>query len=592
MRRAPAGPPRDRRRRGRRSPPAGAAPAWARRGRSPRSGARGRGRAPLCRALLGGLGLRLVGGERVRLGRLGRRLQRAVIHRPVDGLVAEELLGGGRAADVVALLVLERLVAVEAAVARAGQRRVRAPPAVAEDRGAAAARLLGLVALVLLLGGELGLGLDVDPPAGQAGGEAGVLALAADRQRELVVGHDDGRLAALVVDEHLAHARRRQRLGDEAGGLVVVGDDVDLLAAQLAHDHAHARAARPDARADRVDAVLMRDDGDLRAVARLARDVLDLDEAVGDLRDLELEQRLDQLAVAARDDDRRALRGGRDLLDDRLDALVVLVALALDLLGLGQQRLDALAQLDERVAGVLLLDDAGDQLADAVAVLLVHHVPLGLADPLEDHLLGGLRGDAAEVVRGDVPLVDLVLVLLELDRIDLRLLGLAHLPRLGVHGRLLVNRLDDQMRLEALGDDQLGDDEVRGLGVDVDPRVLRRAGLLLVGRQERVLEGDAELVRGDALLARARAHGLQDLSGHGYSSTRLDRVMSPKGMATRPAGAAMVTSASQAPTSSPVNDLCPSCASRVRTRARRPRKRRKCAGFVSGRWGPGLETSS
>ena len=35
-----------------------------------------------------------------------------------------------------------------------------------------------------------------------------------------------------------------QRLGDEPGGLVVVRDDVDLLAAQLGHDHAHARAAR------------------------------------------------------------------------------------------------------------------------------------------------------------------------------------------------------------------------------------------------------------------------------------------------------------------------------------------------------------
>jgi hypothetical protein len=92
-----------------------------------------------------------------------------------------------------------------------------------------------------------------------------------------------GRLAAVVVDEHLAHARGRQRLGDEPGGLVVVGDDVDLLAAQLGDDHAHARAARADARADRVDALLVRDDRDLRAVAGLARDVLDLDEAVGDL---------------------------------------------------------------------------------------------------------------------------------------------------------------------------------------------------------------------------------------------------------------------------------------------------------------------
>src|SRR5690606_29455856 len=37
----------------------------------------------------------------------------------------------------------------------------------------------------------LGVRVDVDPPAGEAGGEAGVLPLLADRQRELEVGDDD-----------------------------------------------------------------------------------------------------------------------------------------------------------------------------------------------------------------------------------------------------------------------------------------------------------------------------------------------------------------------------------------------------------------
>ena len=173
----------------------------------------------------------------------------------------------------------------QAAVGRAGDRGVRAAAAVGEDRHAAAVGLLFALVLDLgFLGGELGLGLDVDAPAGQAGGEAGVLAVAADRQRELVVGHDHGRLALLVVDDHLAHARRRKRFGDEAGGLVVVGNDVDLLAAQLGDDHPHPRAARADAGADRVDPVGVGDDGDLRAVAGLAGDADDLDQLVGDLR--------------------------------------------------------------------------------------------------------------------------------------------------------------------------------------------------------------------------------------------------------------------------------------------------------------------
>src|SRR6185437_2401016 len=203
----------------------------------------------------------------------------------------------------------------------------------------------------------------------------------ADRERELVVRHDDGRLAALVVEVHLPDARRRERLGDEARRLVVPRDDVDLLAAQLGHDHAHARAARPDARADRVDALGVRLDRDLRPVARLARDAANLDEAVGDLRHLELEERLDQLRVAAREDHLRALRAGADIADDRLDPRALLVALAVDLLRPRQQRLD-LPEVDEDVPAVArLLDYAGDDLADAVDVLVVHHLALRLADP-------------------------------------------------------------------------------------------------------------------------------------------------------------------------------------------------------------------
>ena len=340
-------------------------------------------------------------------------------------------------------------------------------------------------------------------------------------------GHDHRGLLGLVIHQHLTHARGRERLRDEPGGLLVVGDDVDLLAAQLGHDHAHARATRAHAGADRVDAAGVRDDGDLRAVAGLARDVLDLDQLVGDLRHFEFEKLPDQLGRAARDDDARALRLVRDVGDDRLDPGAVLVALVVDLLGLGQQRLDALAQLHERVARVGLLDDAGDQLADAVLVLVEHHVALGLADPLEDHLLGGLRGDAAEVVRRDVALVDLLGVLGEQLLVELGLFGLAHLPRLGVDGRLLDLDLGKQLLLELGRDQQLEDLEVRGLAVHVDARVMGGARLLLVSRQQRVLQSQHQPLGGDALLALEDVDCLDDLLRHkAQPSSRLLRLMS------------------------------------------------------------------
>src|SRR5262249_472789 len=159
-------------------------------------------------------------------------------------------------------------------------------------------------------------------------------------------------------------------------------DDVDLLAAELGDDHADTGAARAHARADRVDALGVRLDRDLRAVAGLAGDAADVDQPVRDLGHLELEERPDQLRAAARADRLRALGPGANLRDHGLDAGALLVALAVDLLRARKQRLD-LTQVDEHVVPVAgLLDDPGDDLADAVDVLLVHHLALGLADAL------------------------------------------------------------------------------------------------------------------------------------------------------------------------------------------------------------------
>ena len=289
---------------------------------------------------------------------------------------------------------------------------------------------------------------------GQASGEPGVEAFLADRERELIVGDDHGRLARVVVDVDLAHAGRRQRLRDESRRLGVPRDDVDLLAAQLRDDHPHARASRADARADRVDALRVRLDGDLRAIARLARDAADLDEPVGDLGYLELEQRLDQLRVAARQDHLRALRARAHLGDHGLDPRALLVALAVDLLRARQQRLD-LAEVDEHVVAVArLLHDPRHDLALTVDVLVVHHRALGLADALLDDLLGRHRGDAAEAVRRRVRAHHQVVrhlrpVELEIGVVDERVLALAGLllDALELVDRRLA-RLVDQPLLE------------------------------------------------------------------------------------------------------------------------------------------------
>ena len=201
-------------------------------------------------------------------------------------------------------------------------------------------------------------------------------------------------------------------------------------------------------------AILVRCPGS-RAAALISTTPLD------DLGHLELEEPLDEARVGAADDDLGALGRLANLDDVGLEAGSVLVALVGHLLGLGQQGLD-LAEVEQGVAVVALLDDAGHDVALAPGVLLVLQVPLGLADALQDDLLGRLGGDAAEVVRGVVPLPHDVAVLVELLAVD---------------------------------------PDLTGVGVDGDTASSAASGHALVGGDERVGQGVEQGVDADALVA-------------------------------------------------------------------------------------------
>ena len=79
-------------------------------------------------------------------------------------------------------------------------------------------------------------------------------------------------------------------------------------------------------------------------------------------------------------------------------AVAVAEGLARDGLVAAQQGLGP-AEVHHQVAVLGALDDAVDDLTHPVLVLVVLLLALHLAHPLHDHLLGGLRGDAAEVDR-------------------------------------------------------------------------------------------------------------------------------------------------------------------------------------------------
>ena len=79
-------------------------------------------------------------------------------------------------------------------------------------------------------------------------------------------------------------------MSDQLGRILAEVDDVDLLAAELAHDLADALPHGSDARALRIDPGDRGSHGDLRAMPRFASESGDLDTPIGDLGNLQREE--------------------------------------------------------------------------------------------------------------------------------------------------------------------------------------------------------------------------------------------------------------------------------------------------------------
>ena len=85
------------------------------------------------------------------------------------------------------------------------------------------------------------------------------------------------------------HLGRADGLGNEGGRVIVPGDDIDTLIAQLADDILHADAFQTHAGAHRIDPGVIGGYRDLGTIARLTGNGLDLHDPFVDLGNFQLE---------------------------------------------------------------------------------------------------------------------------------------------------------------------------------------------------------------------------------------------------------------------------------------------------------------
>ena len=243
-----------------------------------------------------------------------------------------------------------------------------------------------------------GFGHDVDVQPGQLGRKSHVLSATADGQRKLFFGHHHFDPFGFFIQNHFADLGGLQRVHQKRRRVVIPWNDVNLLTLQFVDYRLHPAAAHPHAGAHGVDRTVVTDHRDLGAAAGVTRDSLDLDDAVVNLRHFHLEQLGHEFGRCAAQENLRSAHFAPHVLDVTADAVVRAIAFAADLLVAPEYRL-APAHVDDDVAVFLALDDTVDDRASPVLEFLELLVALSLADPLQDHLFGRLRGNSAHFNR-------------------------------------------------------------------------------------------------------------------------------------------------------------------------------------------------
>ena len=279
----------------------------------------------------------------------------------------------------------------------------------------------------------------------------------------LVVDQRDGS-ADHVAQQHLLDLRRLQCIGDQDHRIIAPTDDVDPLASQLAGHVFNPVASHAHTSPNAIDALIGAADGYLAAIPRLAADRVDLDDPFGNLRNLLLEQPLDQGPLGPRKDDLDAVSCRLDFINHCAHSGPVMISFPGNLLIFGQNRFD-IPKLDDRKPLFGPLHDAGNKLPDLLMKLLESRVALGLFELLDNHLLGRLSTDPTDLVLAKRLAIDR-----RVDRTDpAHDVDVDHglLTKLSLRGgdQCRLDRLHDQFRVDLLFSMQGIDNSKQILGI-------------------------------------------------------------------------------------------------------------------------------
>jgi hypothetical protein len=191
--------------------------------------------------------------------------------------------------------------------------------------------------------------------------------------------------------------RRRHGIDHELGLGLIPENDVDTLASQFVGDRLHTGTAHADAGSYRVQPQIVALDCHLGAHAGVTSGPLDFDDAFAHLGHFQPEQGDQELRSSAADEQLRATRLRSHGLKITAQAITGTHGFPGDHLVPGDVGFHIAAQIQVDAAALHPFDHAGDEFAHPALVGVDHLAPFGVAYFLDDHLLGGLGGDAAEL---------------------------------------------------------------------------------------------------------------------------------------------------------------------------------------------------